>query len=496
LKTTVLLVSATRPDPAALGGIDVHVAALATSSRRAEVLSAYPSPSGLVVEAWGPRRAVAVVPLLPGESERGGLGHAIAAALHGTCADVLHLHSPGLGARAIARAAAESSCPLVVTLHDHSLVCENYTLLEGNVRYCGIPVELARCDDCLRKTYARPDGAVQDWRSDMRALVEQTRVFVVPSASVLEHAARVHPEVRVRARHIAWGVPDHSTGRIQRRDASRSGLMGARGTSGRDAETPLRIAVVGVFATVKGADRLPELFRACRDLDVEWHLFGATEGASQHGLHATGARVVEHGAYRRSELARRLGNADCRVALLPSIFPESFSLALSEVTAAGLPVLGANLGALGERIAEGGLGWTFDPFDPVRFANLVAELVADRALVDAAAERVCALPIRTESDMASDHEALWASLSIASADSNDGAPHPRDVPPDDELDALYAEGVRNAEAHPESRLERWVRAARQSEFYRDFGLRRVLPESTRHAVDDVIARLASRRRRE
>jgi len=494
LKTTVLLVSATRPDPAALGGVDVHVAALATSARHAEVLSAYPSSSGFVVEAWNPRRPVAVVSILPGEDAHGGVGAAIAAALRGTRADVLHVHSPGLGARAIAAASARTGCPLVVTLHDHSLVCENYTLLEGNVRYCGIPVDLRRCDRCLTKTYARPAGAVQDWRADMHVLVERTRVFVAPSASVLDHAARVHPGVRERSRRIAWGVPDASARRLRRRDSSRAGLMGARGTSGRGAETPLRIAVVGVFATVKGADRLPELLSACRGLDVEWHLFGATEGASQRALHATGASVIAHGAYRRSELARRVTNADCRVALLPSIFPESFSLALSEVTAAGLPVIGTNLGALGERIAEGSLGWTFDPFDPTRFASLVAGLVADRALVETAAARVDALPVRTESDMAADHDALWASLGSARADSTN-ASRPQDTPTDDELDALFAKGIRNSAAHPESRLEKWVRAVRQSEFYRDLGLRRVLSESTRHAVDDAIARLASRRRR-
>lgn len=492
MKTTVLLVSATRPDPAALGGVDVHVAALATASRHAEVLTAYPSPSGLVVEAWRPRRPVALVSI---DDARGGVGAAIAAALRGTRADVLHVHSPGLGARAIAAASARTGCPLVVTLHDHSLVCENYTLLEGNVRYCGIPVDLSRCDRCLTKTYARPTGAVQDWRADMHVLVEQTRVFVAPSASVLEHAARVHPRVRERARRIAWGVPDSSALRIRRRDASRPDLMGARGTSGRDAETPLRVAVVGVFATVKGADRLPELFAACRELDVEWHLFGATEGASQRALRAAASRVVAHGAYRRSELARRLTDAGCRVALLPSIFPESFSLALSEVTAAGLPVMGANLGALGERTAEDGLGWTFDPFDPAAFANLVAELVADRARVDAAATRVEALPVRTESDMAADHVALWASLAGAPADSKNDAPNSQDMPTSDALDALFAEGVRNAAAHPESRLEQWVRAVRQSEFYRDLPLRRVLSESTRHAVDEALARLAARRRR-
>ena len=462
----VLQLCAARPDAEGLGGVALHVAALSTfCPPSVTVFTAYPSAGTLVVEGWAPRRLAALLPISEGS---GSIEAALTPAVVGTGAEILHVHSPLLGPDAIVHSASTGQARLGITLHDHSLVCENYELLEGGSRYCGIPMDTGRCDRCLAATHGRPAGAVVALRATMSRLVRAADAVVAPSESVLEHASRVHPDVRARAHRIDWGVPSDTV----RSEAVASG------------PGPLRIAVVSVWAKVKGTDRLPELFRAAGDLDVEWHLFGATEGASLAAVRRSSPRVVAHGAYRRRDLAERLVQAGCHVALLPSVGAETFSLTLSEVVAAGLPALVSDLGAPADRVREGGLGWVFDPFTPADFAAKVRKLAGDRGEVDRAAAHVRALPRRSERDMARDHVALWTGLA------NEGAPRRTTTTAQAAAAALatFEEGEARAARPRPSRLEALYDRVKRSDFYRDLRLRRLISEETRGAIERVMRR--------
>jgi glycosyltransferase involved in cell wall biosynthesis len=473
--TSVLQLSADPPDEDALGGVQVHVATLArTAASQVTMHTAHPAGDELRVQLWNkvsPPRLVARLPIRAGKTANApnGLEAAIAAALTGTAARVLHVHSPRLGALAIANAARRSGVGLAVTLHDHSLVCENYDLLEGGERFCDIPTDLSRCDVCLGKTLGRPPGAILEHRDAMRTLVSSAGAFVAPSDSVLELVRRVHPLVGERAHRIDWGVPEPAptTDRVPPAD---SGL--------------LSIAVVGVLSREKGRERLPELLAACRHLPLTWHFFGATEGGSVADLRRSAPRVVVHGAYRRPALAERLRRAGCHLALLPSIKPESFSLVLSEVLAAGLPVVVSDLGALPERVVRDGFGWAFDPFSPTTLSRLLADLSTNPHRVNLAAAHVRARPQRAEQAMADDHVRLWNALRDQAALSV------RD--PSHETKNTWIRGVADAtreREHPLSRLGGLVAALRRSDFYRDLPLRRALPESTRKTIETALTRL-------
>lgn len=423
---------------------------------------AYPRTGELYVESGRPRELRSVLPLDPAS----GLAGPLEAAIAGVGADVLHVHSPALGPAAIAEAALGAGARLAVTLHDHSLVCENYELLEGGIRYCGIPSDLRRCDACLEKTRGRPPGAVQEWRGAVRSLVTATDAFVAPSESVLEHAARLHPEVRRRAHRIPWGIPAPSARAV-----------------GSAREGPLRVAIVGLLSTVKGRDRLGLLLSAARDVNAEWHVFGATEGDSLRDVRRAARRLVVHGAYPRHALGGRLVASKCHVVLLPSVGAEAFSLTLSEVASVGIPVVASELGALGERVREQGLGWTFDPWDEAAFSRLCAELERDRGSIDRVAARVRSLERRTEERMAEDHGDLWTRLA---------ALPPRGRIERPELIDAFRRGAALARSRTPSALARAIDALRRTDFYRDLSLRRALPVAARKRIEEGIVRAASR----
>jgi glycosyltransferase involved in cell wall biosynthesis len=311
---------------------------------------------------------------------------------------------------------------------------------------------------------------VQEWRSAVRTLVSLTDAFVAPSESVLEHASRLFPEVRTRAHRVAWGIPAPS----------------ARATvTGR--ARPLRIAIVGLLSAVKGRDRLPGLLSSARNLDVEWHLFGATEGDSFRDLRRAAERVVVHGAYRRADLGVLLVESECQIALLPSVGSEAFSLTLSEVTSTGIPAIASNLGALGERVDAEGLGWTFDPWDEAGFAALLSRLERDRDEIDRVASRVRSLERRTEQQMASECADVWARVAAL----------PRRAVPADtsNAEAHFGAAMRRAAQRRPGVFGRGIERFRKTDFYRDLRLRRAIPVSVRKRLEDAALRLAARRGR-
>src|SRR5262249_2728233 len=77
--------------------------------------------------------------------------------------------------------------------------------------------------------------------------------------------------------------------------------------------------------------------------------------------------VLFHGAFRPEDLPRLCAEID--VAVIPSVFPETYCLVLSEVWMGGLPVAASGLGALGERVEEGVSGKKFRPGDPSSIAE-------------------------------------------------------------------------------------------------------------------------------
>ena len=68
---------------------------------------------------------------------------------------------------------------------------------------------------------------------------------------------------------------------------------------------------------------------------------------------------MQHGAYDRDKFVSRVQaiKGPVHVGAVLSIWPETYCHTLTELWAAGLPVVGVDLGAVGERIRESGAGW-------------------------------------------------------------------------------------------------------------------------------------------
>jgi len=166
-------------------------------------------------------------------------------------------------------------------------------------------------------------------------------------------------------------------------------------------EEPLRVAFVGLGWSKKGLDVVNELAEAFRDSSIELHHFGNLKQPASPELHA-------HGPYDNEFLPDLLHRAGIQVVLLPGPYAETFGIVMSEALAAGIPVIGASYGALGERIRANGAGWTIDPTDPDGIRVVIERLDRSRDELVRVTRQVLRVSLESVADTAHRYAALYA----------------------------------------------------------------------------------------
>jgi len=164
---------------------------------------------------------------------------------------------------------------------------------------------------------------------------------------------------------------------------------------------PLRVAFVGRGWSKKGLDTVNWLADQLTDTTIELHHFGELVEPASPALRT-------HGTYDNQFLPDLLRLAGIHVVLLPGHYAETFGHVMTEALVAGLPVIGATYGALGERIRTYGAGWTIDPDDPDELEALVRRLDAHRPELLRATRRADAVELRSVEETAGPYAALYS----------------------------------------------------------------------------------------
>ncbi len=347
----------------------------------------------LVRERMGER-----VELLARESEVGGRMRAAAGLLRGglnprevgdavrrTDARVVHAHNlnPALGWRALAAARA-AGARVVVHLHQYRLVCavgvcftrgEECTRCHGRNTLPGI----ARgCRGSRAEALAYGAGLAL-WQ---RRLVEQVDAVIVPSEFARER-------LRALGAPLPWERVHVLAPPVRALEHEAPAIGGP----------PDGYALmVGRVSPEKGVDVAIE---ACRLVGIPLVVAGAGVDGEAPVLGSRGdpprGEVRFVGRVGDARLAQL--RAGAALALVPSRSAETFGLAAAEAMAAGLPVVGSRVGALGELLEEQAL---VPPGDARALAAAIARVRADLGAGARARERIGALcaPARVAAGLA------------------------------------------------------------------------------------------------
>ncbi len=313
--------------------------------------------------------------------------------------DAVHIHNMIGHSLAPLEVLADFPGQVICSVHDLFLACPNFSLLYKRVDPCGIPDDLSVCDRCLESIAASPMpgspmnprlsvGYLRDFRATATEHLDTVDAWVFASQSAADYFLRVYDPPPSRVELIEHG------------SVIRLGRRGREPDADLILDEPLRVAFVGLGWGKKGLDAVNTLVEAFSESSVEIHHFGELKEPASAQLHS-------HGPYDHQYLPELLRRAGIQIVLLPGPYAETFGIVMSESLAAGLPVIGARYGALGERIGAFGVGWTIDPMDHAAIIELIDHLDRCRDEVLRVTRRVLRVPLETVADTAHRYASLY-----------------------------------------------------------------------------------------
>jgi glycosyltransferase involved in cell wall biosynthesis len=229
--------------------------------------------------------------------------------------------------------------PYDAHIHDYTWFCPRVALVGRGDRYCGEP-DQAACEACVAELggYLHEDIGVAAQRERSRDILFGARRVIAPSSDAAGRMSRHFPGLSVTV------IPHEDDDAVPEPPP----IPAIDGT--------VRVCVLGAIGLHKGFHVLLACAEdaARRGLDLTFVVAGTT--IDDQRLMDTG-RVFVTGPYQPREavsLARAQGAA---LGFLPSIWPETWCLGLTELWRAGLRVAAFDIGAPAERIRRTGRGF-------------------------------------------------------------------------------------------------------------------------------------------
>jgi len=280
---------------------------------------------------------------------------ALAAALASLGVRQIHVHSlvewPQTALERLPLLAGALGVPLDFTFHDYLAVCPRINMIDETGVFCGVHGWRA-CNACENRA-APPPGApdIDVWRERYRRFVVAARHLYAPSRDTAERLAGYFPDRLIR-------VMPHVEPEPPAVPAAAARAPGER----------LRVAIIGAIGPHKGSAlvlAMAEDARA-RALPLDFVLVGHSDvDAALAGL----ATIT--GRYSEEAVDGLLAAQRCHVALIPSVWPETYCYTLSIALRNGFPVAVFDLGAQRERLVAA---------DPERAIVLPLAAMADARL--------------------------------------------------------------------------------------------------------------------
>jgi glycosyltransferase involved in cell wall biosynthesis len=430
------------PDPS--GGTEVYVHTLAKTlqQRGVDNLIAAPGQQEQAYEYDGLPVQRLAVPEAPhdlrviygaGESE---VARQFDTLLDRVKPDIVHLHAfTAAVSLQLVRAAKQHGAAVIYTYHTPTGSCARGTLLHWGQEVCDGHLDVRRCSACALQArgLARLSCiALGTIPPSIGQLVgksgRQGRLWTALRMSelmTLRHAA-TRELWRSVDRIIAlceWAkdlLVDNGVA-VEKITLSRHGLAlppteipESRTDTG--AHQPVRLVFLGRLDRTKGIDLLVRALQILPDAAVVLDVYGITQGGSdQAWLTSLLAQISANSRIRLyepllpTEVVTRLRDYDALV--VPSRWLETGPLVVLEAFAAGLPVVGSDLGGIAELVRHDVDGWLVPVDSAESWANVIRMLAVQPKLL--AQWRTAVKPPRSVGDVANDMLTVYQEMLMA-----------------------------------------------------------------------------------
>jgi len=265
--------------------------------------------------------------------------------------DLVHVHNVSGATLAPFVACDQMGIPVVLTLHDHWLLCPNNTLYRGDGVSCDPSEAPDGCGRCFRRYEFWAN--IPKRRQVFSRLVGNVRRFITPSqGTAARHVAAGYDRGRFRV--IPYGI--HPEAFLPLSDPV------LRGYVRQSVYTPT-LLYAGALVEMKGirtiAGAVPLLTRY---FNTQFLVAGGGDRSSVSVLRRLDPRVVKLlGRVPFQEMRHLYACAD--LTIVPSICYDNSPMVIYESLLSGTPVVGADIGGIPELLRDGETGYVFPPDD-------------------------------------------------------------------------------------------------------------------------------------
>lgn len=265
--------------------------------------------------------------------------------------------------------------PCVFSFHDFYTVCPTVKLLDNQQQFCGgqcskgtgdCKVELWPQDSFTQLKHAQ----IQPWQKLFETRLAKCDAFVTTTEQAKELLCQRYPALSLKP----FNVIAHG------RDFDEFKQLAVKPVT---SET-IRLLVPGNISEAKGGKILQELASLVDASLLEIHILGNVSPELNFP-----PSVICHGPYKRQEFVDKVADIKPHLGAVLSIWPETWCHTLTELWSCGLPVIGFDIGAVGERIQQTEAGWVLNDMQASSIDCLLKSM-SKQALWDKAYYKVLA----------------------------------------------------------------------------------------------------------
>jgi glycosyltransferase involved in cell wall biosynthesis len=317
--------------------------------------------------------------------------------------DLVHLHAfTAAVSLRFAKLITRRGLPLVFTYHTPTVTCQRGTLLWRGTEICDGHLDARRCAACTLQAKNLPallaeivagvppmigrrlanSGFSGRWVTTLRMHELMLRRHnLIGEFFELTDAIIVLCDW-TRDLLVRLGVPASKL-RLSRHGVSSTRHVAGLNNTNRVHKT-LRLLFLGRLHPTKGVDVVIEALAQLRSADVSFDIYGVVHASDRdyaaklRALAAGDPRIVFHQPVS-TECAQGLFR-EYDALVVPSRWLETGPLVVLEAFAAGLPVLGSNLGGIAELVTDNVDGLLVPPTID-GFKNVIQRLVTDRSVL-------------------------------------------------------------------------------------------------------------------
>ena len=275
--------------------------------------------------------------------------------------ELVHFHSMvGLGTVMLPLICAELKIPYLLSCHDHFGICHNYELTTGfgtSLAYCQkqqcLPSD-KDCINCLQDSSRFTSVSTEQFISTRNQYWDQIFIHAksvfTPSQYLKELLSKRFKGIKSKT-HVVEPVFT-----LKPKSAAH--------TNNNKQPT---VAFLGNFSIPKGAKTFLQAHQQLSNYDIHWKIIGGVDAVLNNLVKPLDIEVT--GSYSRDELEGHFKNVD--VIVLASVFPETYSITLTEAWNHHCLVIAPNLGAINERVMHKKNGFIFDSNDSSSLAKTI-----------------------------------------------------------------------------------------------------------------------------